>query len=345
MAHNGEAMTPRERIIAAIEHRETDYVPYTIPIDPEVVLQLNEYYGSDEWRQRIVHFVQGGGVEWRNPRDPESRRWTDKFGVVWEDAPGHGAWHSVEVPVKEPTLEGYEFPDLLPDEELARLQAHYSGGQDRYRMLNLGMLFFERAWALRGMENILMDFRLHPEFAHELFERLMELHLDIIDRVAEAKLPIDAIRFGDDFGAQSGLIMGTPIWREFLKPRLEKMYGRAHEHGWDVWIHSCGDNSPIIEDLIEIGVDVFNPFQPEAQDVYEMNRRVGDRIAFEGGIGTQEQLPYWTPEQIRAEILQLCEEIGSGGGFIIGPTKPIMHGVPVENAVACIETILEQAGH
>lgn len=335
-------MTPRERIIAAIEHRETDYVPYVIPIDPDAVERLNRYYGSEDWRGRIESFVHSAGVRWRDD-DEGTGRWTDFFGVVWEDAPGPGAWHSVEVPLKEPTLEGYEFPELLDDDELAAIAEVFSGAHDRYRMVGLGMLFFERAWALRGMENILMDFHLHPEFANELFERLAQLHLDLIDRLAA--LPIDAIRFGDDFGGQRGLIMGTPVWREFLKPHLAKMYARTHERGFDVWIHSCGDNSPIMDDLIEIGVDTFNPFQPEAQDPYAAKHRWGDRIAFEGGIGTQNLLPRGTPGEIRAEIRRLCAEVGRGGGFIISPTKPIMPDVPTENAVACVEEILAQAGH
>jgi len=335
-------MTLRERVVAAINHQQTDYVPYVIPIDPEVVERLNAHYGSEEWRQRIHGFFQGGGVSWGSERLGQGE-WTDAFGVVWQDAPGAGAWHSVSVPLTEPTLSGYEFPTLLTDDELERMRVAFSGAHDRYRVVNLGMLFFERAWALRGMENLLMDFRLHPEFTHELFECLMQLHLDLLDRLAG--LPIDAIRFGDDFGGQRGLIMGTPVWREFLRPRLARMYGRAHELGWDVWIHSCGDNSDIIEDLIEIGVDVFNPFQPEAQDVYAMKRDWGERITFEGGIGTQELLPRSTPEGIRAEIARLCTEIGRGGGFILSPTKPIMPDVPTENAVACVEAILEQAGH
>lgn len=335
-------MTPRERIVAAIEHRETDYVPYVIPIDPEVVGRLDEHFGSESWRERIESFVQTLGVSWGSEHEPPGP-WTDAFGVIWEDAPGAGAWHSVEVPLKEPTLEGYDFPELLGDAELDAMRERLSGEWERYRLVGLGMLFFERAWALRGMENILMDFCLHPQFAHELFERLMQLHLDLIERVAD--LPIDGIRFGDDFGGQRGLIMGTRAWREFLKPRLERMYGLAREKGFHVWIHSCGDNEPIMDDLIEIGVDVFNPFQPEAQDVYAMNERWGEQITFEGGIGTQELLPRGTPEQIRAEIRRLCAEIGRGGGFIISPTKPILPDVPTENAVACVEEILAQAGH
>ncbi len=328
--------------MAAVEHRETDYVPYVIPIDPEVVERLNRHYGSEDWRARICSFVHSVGVRWRDDPPPVGR-WEDLFGVLWESAPGPGAWHSVDVPLKQPTLEGYEFPELLPDDEFVAMQEAFSGPRDRYRMVSLGMLFFERAWALRGMESILMDFHLHSEFAHDLFDHLAQMHLDLIDRLAS--LPIDAIRFGDDFGGQRGLIMGTPAWREFLKPRLATMYGRAREHGLHVWIHSCGDNSPIMEDLIEIGVDVFNPFQPEAQDPYEAKSQWGDRIAFEGGIGTQELLPRATPDEIRNEIRRLCAAVGRGGGFIISPTKPIMPDVPVDNAVACVEEILAQAGH
>lgn len=335
-------MTGKERIVAAIEHRETDFVPYVIPIDPQVGERLDACYGGPEWRRRIQTFHCGTGVQWGREELPDGT-WRDSFGVVWRDSDGRGAWHSVDVPLKEPSLEGYEFPELLPDDELEHMRETLAGREDLYRTANIGMTFFERSWALRGMENILTDFLLHPQFAHELFERLMQMHLDIIERLAT--LPLDAIRFGDDFGQQRGLIMGTPVWREFLKPRLAKMYGRARELGMQVWIHSCGDNSPVMADLIEIGVDVYNPFQPEAHDVYALKRQFGDRITFEGGIGTQELLPRGTPEQIRAEIARLCREVGRGGGFILSPTKPILPDVPTANAVACVEAILEQAGH
>jgi len=135
--------------------------------------------------------------------------------------------------------------------------------------------------------------------------------------------------------------MGPTHFREYLKPRLKVMYDLAHKHGKDVYIHSCGDNSPILADLIEIGLDVYNPFQPEPQDVYALKREYGKDLTFEGGIGTQVLLPFGTPEGIRAEIRRLKTEIGKGGGFIISPTKPILPDVPTENAVACVEAILE----
>jgi len=193
---------------------------------------------------------------------------------------------------------------------------------------------------LRGMENILCDMMLNERFTNDLFDALMELHLAAIAKVKG--LAFDAFRFGDDFGAQKGLIMGDACWRKFLKPRLKKMYGAAHDAGFRVMIHSCGDNSSIMGDLIEIGVDIFNPFQPEAMDVFEMKRLHGADITFNGGIGTQGAMVHGTPDDVRREVRKLLEVVGRGGGLIAETTKPIRPETPIENAAACVEELVGQ---
>jgi uroporphyrinogen decarboxylase len=152
---------------------------------------------------------------------------------------------------------------------------------------------------LGSQRQILIDFYRHPDFAEELLDNLMQLHFQAIDQFV--KYQIDAVQFGDDFGMQKGLIMGPKIWRKFLKPRLRQIYGRAKKAGKLVMIHSCGDNSEIMGDLIEIGVDIFNPTQPEALDIFKLKRRYGSRITFNGGITTQ-RLPFFTPKRIRDEV-------------------------------------------
>jgi len=327
-------LTPRERVLMALAHHETDFVPYNIHIDADPAGRLDKHYGSAEWRSRICNHVGGVGVNWGH--DPGGGDWTDLFGVRWTMG---NIFRSTEVPFKEPSLAGYEWPALLPDDELARHRQWAEANGHLFRIANIGLMFFERAWCLRGMENLLADFVEHPRFIDALFDRLMELHFPLIDRLAT--LPVEAICFGDDFGGQRGLLMGTTHWRRVLRPRLKEMYARAHSHGKYVRIHCCGDVSPVIEDLIDIGVDIYEPLQPEPQDVYAMKREYGRYITFEGGIGTQQLLPHGSPDRIRAEVRRLKQELGRRGGFIIGPTKPILPDVPTENAAACVEAILE----
>ena len=170
----------------------------------------------------------------------------------------------------------------------------------------------------------------------------MQLHLDALDKILHIKA-LDCIRFGDDFGGQKGLLMGQTHWQKFFKPRLRKMYGKARDAGKVVSIHSCGDNSEIMADLIEIGVNIFNPFQPEAMDIFEMKRKYGKQIVFNGGIGTQRNLPYGTPDDVREEIHTAARVLGKDGGYIMETTKPLRPEVPTENAVAALETIIEEA--
>jgi uroporphyrinogen decarboxylase len=153
---------------------------------------------------------------------------------------------------------------------------------------------------------------------------------------------VDSVHFGDDWGQQRGMLMGPKLWRRFIKPHLARMYAAAHEGGKYVTIHSCGKVQEVFPDLIEIGLNCFNPFQPEVMDVYEMKRLYGDRLSFNGGVSTQRTLPYGTPEEIKAEARRLMAEVGQGGGYILSPAHAIPGDAKPENMVALIEAVHEQ---
>jgi len=332
-------MTPREIVYAAINHENTTPIPYLLSISPEIQQELNEYYGGAEKFPKTTSFFAFSGCDWKGNETLPGNRFRDRFGVLWQDG---NIFHIVEPILKEPSLRGYRFPELVSDEEVERLRLFCEENADRFRIYNFGMLFFERAWALRGMENLLTDMVTAKSFVHELFERLMELHLEALDKILP--LPFDSIRFGDDFGGQKGLLMGLRAWREFIKPRLEKMYAKVREAGKIVSIHSCGDNSEILGEMIDMGLQIFNPAQPEANDLPALKKQYGKYLTFEGGIGTQVTLPYGTPEEVRQEIRACRSVLGQQGGLIMTTTKPILPGVPLKNAVAAVETILEEAG-
>ncbi len=147
--------------------------------------------------------------------------------------------------------------------------------------------------------------------------------------------------FGDDWGQQSGLQMGGRLWRTFLRPHLERMYGAVRRAGKFVMIHSCGDVDELFDDLIEMGVNCFNPFQPEVMDVGALLPRYRGRLAFHGGMSTQRTLPFGTPDEVRAETRRLLE-LGSAGGYLFAPAHDVEGDVPLENLLAMIEVVQAQ---
>ena len=136
--------------------------------------------------------------------------------------------------------------------------------------------------------------------------------------------------------------MGPQMWREFFKQRAEQEYRFCHEKGMYVMIHSCGDVSQIIPELIEIGVDMFNPFQPEVMDIAAIKQEDGHRLAFFGGMSTQKTLPKATPEEVKEKTRWLIENIGAEGGYVFSPAHDVPKDVPPENMAAMIEVLQSQ---
>ena len=133
--------------------------------------------------------------------------------------------------------------------------------------------------------------------------------------------------------------MGRRIWKEFLAPRLKRMYGRVRDAGKIVGIHSCGDVDELFDDLIDIGLNLFNPFQPDVMDVYALKKKYQGRLAFHGGLSVQRLLPFGTPDAVRAETRRLICEIGRGGGYIFAPSHGITADTPVANMLAMFEEL------
>lgn len=201
--------------------------------------------------------------------------------------------------------------------------------------MNIGFSMFERAWSLRGMENLLMDMIDEPEFVDELLDTIADYNIKIIDIALE--YDIDGVMFGDDWGQQCGLIMGPNYWRRFIKPRVARMYQRAKRKGKFILQHSCGDIYEIFPDLIEIGLDVYQTFQPEIYDIKSIKIQFGSQLTFWGGISTQKLLPYATPDEVRRVTKNTLEIMKQGGGYIAAPTHCIPGDVPPENVLAMLE--------
>jgi uroporphyrinogen decarboxylase len=149
---------------------------------------------------------------------------------------------------------------------------------------------------------------------------------------------IDAIYYGDDWGQQRGLILGRRLWNEFLRPRVQRMYQLTQQAGKYQVIHSCGDIAELIGDLIELGVDCINPFQPEVLDVAALLPKYRGRVAFHGGLSTQQTLPCGTADDVRRETRRLLE-LGRDGGYIFAPAHAVAADTPLENILAFLEEL------
>lgn len=281
--------------------------------------------GSD-----IGFFEEVGGDKYR-----------DVFGVVWDRSVDKDIGIVCDFPLKEPTLDGYTFPDPLDERFFADIDAKCARQPDCFRLFCLGFSLFERAWTMRGMENLMMDFLEEPEFVMELLTRIADYNLAQVEKALTCD--IDGVYYGDDWGQQEGLIMGYPRWKEYIYPQLERMYGIVKQAGKFQFIHSCGDVDELFPDLIKLGLDCFNPFQPEVMDTCSLMEAYRGRLSFWGGLSTQSILPHGSIEDVRTESERLMTA-GAKGNYIFSPSHAVESDVPLENILAFVDVARRQRG-
>lgn len=335
-------MNNRERVLAVLEHRQPDRIPYHVRFTQRMRLKMAEFYGDPNFEQRLGNCLTILRTEPENGwREVAPGIWEDQFGVQWNRRIDKDIGVVCNRAVTPDNLEEYPFPDPFDPSRYRGYPAADEARGERFFVAELGFSLFERAWTLTGMENLLIAMVDNKPFAHRLFDRILEFNLQVIEQACA--FGIDAMQFGDDWGMQRGLIMGPHLWREFIKPRIRQMYALVKRKGKHVFIHSCGKVDMLFPDLIECGLDVFNPFQPEVMDVYEMKRLYGDHLTFYGGISTQQTLPYASVEDVKTEVCRLLDIIGRNGGYIAAPAHAIPDGAKPENVAAMLEVLQNQS--
>ena len=283
-------MDRREVIKLVLEGKKPPYVPWSFKFTQEPSDLLKSYYNSDDLDIPLYNHILMLGSDIGFFDNLGGDMYRDVFGAVWDRSIDKDIGNITGSLISEPSLKNYTFPDPLDKRFFSDIEVSIKNKPDMFRLFQIGFSLYERAWTLRGMENLLMDFMINPDFVHELFSSIADYN---IRQLKEAmRYDIDAVYFGDDWGQQNGLIMGYETWKEFIYPQLKRMYSAVHEEGKYVFIHSCGDVDELFDDLIEIGVDCFNPFQPEVMDVYNLLKTYRGRLTFHGGLSIQKTLPF-----------------------------------------------------
>lgn len=309
-------MTSRERVIAAVHHQPVDRPPYIIDFTGEASEKLQPVAGE----QGVAEFVDNDVLDIAVP-------WWQWYGLG-ED------WPRMSPPTSpQRTLGTGSYAGLADNLKALRDQS------DKYFLVRLYGIHFEKAYFARGFENFMADLGGEKDFARRTLRRIMDRNLVMMENFLG--LPeIDGVLLGSDWGCQKGLLMSLQTWDDMIRPGEQAMFDLVHEYGKDVWVHSCGDIERLLPRLIDMGLQVLNPVQPECMDLLHLKRAYGDRLAFWGGISTQQTLPYGTPEDVRGEARRVRAVLGPTG-YVFSPSQSIQGDVPVENVLALLEVAKE----
>ena len=335
-------MTKREVVIEALEFRAPPYVPWHAGLTINCGERLKEHLGADDLTEFLdPHFVDIiPAIHDFVQLDDDHVR--DHYGVTWDRSVDKDIGVPCEWPLTEPDLDKLALPDPEEAKWYEGQDEKLAAGEGRFSRFGIGFSLYERAWTMRGTENLLMDMIDRPAFVEALLDAICQHNLALVAKGIE--LGVDCIHFGDDYGSQIGLIMGGPLWRQFIKPPLSRMYAAVRDAGLYVSQHSCGKVQELFDDFVEAGLRMFNPFQPEVIDVFEYMPRYHGRLAFHGGMSVQKVLPFGTVDEVREMAARLIEA-GSDGGYVFAPSHDVPPDVPPENLVAMMEVLKAQPGY
>lgn len=357
-------MRHRDRVAAALTHEGTDRCPMQISFTPEFANRLRQEIHSTIGQSHNPH---GGGntyelerylgedllltsVGWANnyyqTLEP-GEEYIDDWGVGWKAIPyetrfGPGIYTEF---IFHPLADDAALDDYVPpncDDPLLYRDAQklIENHREEYWIVGVTVTtIWETAWALRGLERMMMDLVENPELAGHILDIPYRYHLGAARKLVE--MGVDMIWLGDDVGSQQGMIMAPDMWRTILKPRLAELIHTLKEINSAIKVayHSCGNITAIVGDLVEIGVDVLNPIQPACLNLAHLKEAYGDKLCFWGSIDEQRTLPFGSPEQVRQEVEARIRVLGRHGGLILGPTHHVQLDTPMENFWAMTDAI------
>ena len=378
-------MTSKERIAAVLNHEIPDRIPIVIGVSNATGIKMKTYQGIktiagiqapdeyiydwpelgtakiDEKTMKRLHCDVRGvrdshpaiTLERNQTRDPH-RPFIDSWGSGQKEIEP-GEWFPGIHPLSDVTtieeIDNYpNWPDMTDPTRIAHVKALAKelAEQGEYAILATPWLLFplERAFAMQGMDNFLLNLAIYPDFARAMLQKTAELCKALMGPfLAELGDNVDMIKIGDDLGTQESLLMSPDMYREILKPIHADFIQFIKERTKaKIFFHTDGDVVPLIDDFIEMGIDILNPIQTSAgkmAGLANLKRRFGKNIIFCGGIDTQRILPTSTTIEVRDEVKRVMELLGEGGGYMIASVHTIMNDVPAENVLAMVDAVEE----
>lgn len=333
--------------IATTEHRRPSRILYHAGFTEDLRKRVVEHIGTEDiagyygfYRSVALSLRRPEGTKppdysryWEGEKLPEGTTF-DGHGVAMVPARFYHFWGYVS-PLRNAKslkdIEDYPLEDVSgwgTDHLAADVAAAHAAGK-----VAVGWVghMYESAWQIRGYEQFLLDTIERPAWAECLLERLFQQNM--VRAVAFARAGADMITTGDDVASQKALIFSPDVWRRLIHSRWARVWRAVKEISpkTKIWYHSDGNIAAIVPELVEAGLDILNPLQPECLDVDAIHRRFGRRLTFDGCIGTQSTMPWGTPADVRARVKECIEKYGRNGGLIISPTHVLEPEVPLAN--------------
>lgn len=354
---NNTASSTRESFLATVEHRQPHHILYHSGFTPDIQRRVQEHIGTEDIAGHYG-FMAVSRFAPRRPKDMPKIDYTPYF--AGENLPEGTTFTGVgaaRVPSGFYHFYGYVSP-LRNANSLKEIEDYPLDDYNQYETDHLaaGVAaakargdvtighaggIYEIAWQIRGYEEFLMDMIDRPAWAQCLLDRLCE-RMMICGRAC-AKAGVDMVQCGDDVANQNAMMFAKPMWQEFILNRQKSVWDEIKRinPSTRIWYHSDGNLFSVIGDLIDAGLDVLNPLQPEAVDVDAVHREFGHHLTLDGTIGTQTTMPFGTPAQVKARVKEVIDKYGRNGGLIVSPTHHLEPEVPLENIDALFEACRE----
>lgn len=356
-------MTSHENFHRMMEGRSPQWMPLDLPVTPPVAEAVKQATGLpteeafDTDFRSVAPAIQDDPAQWRQAHEdigfsyPENTV-SGPFGLTWvrpsEESLGKAVHllemlHPLSVVEEVAQLEAMPWPDLSDSIHSANLHDNCRKIHELGKVVSgaCECTVFEFTWYLRGMDNVFCDWAEGNPVSDWLLDYFANASIQKCTSMVVAGC--DLIRLGDDVGTQDRLLLSVEMWRQHLKPRLAKVIEAIREASSDkkVWVqyHSDGEITPLIEELIEIGVDILNPVQPECMDLEAVAHSFGDRLAFSGMIGTQTTMPFGTTDDVEKAVERCWQLHQNGSRVLVAPTHVLEPDVPLRNIQALVHAV------
>ena len=358
-------MNSREKVMTTIHHRRPDRIPLDGWFSRNTWLKLKRYFNAlnDEViLERLgIDFrpvIMYPGPDFRKDskflkfvaedtnfscsdyicRQVGDGLYEDEWGVQIKLNKDGINWTYTYHPLQDLSLKKLKIPDLS---ETGR----FDDAKKRVKKLGDKFIYggvstcFRRGWLLTGFTRFLETLLLDRQFIEKLLDQLIEFEIKEVKMYADAG--VNMIEFLGDLGTEESLFLSPKLWREIFKPGMKSVIESVRGKNLFFFLHTDGNIEEIIPDLIEIGINILNPIQPECMDPFKIKKKYGDKLTLHGTMSLQKTLSFGTPDDVRMEAKSRIENCGYNGGLILAPSNVLTNDIPIENIIAFYDYVKE----